>query len=104
MSDHRKPSNKTSRPESPPRTAADSGGFSIESTTMRLKSMKLRRAEGEKQEAERLASDKADSVDMPRSDRPSGRVRHDERGGAVWDWAVPPGEFATLSTTLAIKK
>ena len=40
---------------------------------------------------------------MP-SGGPSGRVRHDERGVAVWDWAVATGEFATLSTTRALKK
>ena len=40
---------------------------------------------------------------MP-SSGPSGRVRHDERGVAVWDWAVATGEFATLSTTRAFKK
>ena len=33
--------------------------------------------------------------EMP-SGGPSGRVRHDERGVAVWDWAVASGEFATL--------
>jgi hypothetical protein len=84
---------------------SDSGGFSIESTTMRLKSMKLRRAEIEKQEAEKLAATKdAGSMSMPASDRPAGRVRHDERGMAVWDWAVATGEFATLSATHAMKK
>jgi len=41
-------------------------------------------AESEQQEADRITSDKSDSVEMPRSDRPSGRVRHDERGVAVW--------------------
>ncbi len=84
---------------------ADSGGFSIESTTMRLKSMKLRRAEIEKKEAERPANDRsARGVEMPSDDRPAGRVRHDERGMAVWDWAVATGEFATLSATHALKK
>lgn len=82
----------------------DSGGFSIESTTMRLKSMRLRRAENEKQEAERVVSDQQDSVEMPRGERPSGRVRHDERGVAVWDWAVASGEFQTLSATRALRK
>jgi hypothetical protein len=71
---------------------------------MRLKSMRLRRAESEKQEAEQITSDKSDSVEMPRGDRPSGRVRHDERGVAVWDWAVASGEFSTLSATRALKK
>jgi hypothetical protein len=71
---------------------------------MRLKSMRLRRAEVEKQEVERVTSDKRDAVEMPRSGRPSGRVRHDERGMAVWDWAVASGEFQALSATRAMKK
>lgn len=104
MSDHRKPSTKSSRPASPPRTPEDSGGFSIESTTMRLKSMRLRRAEVEKQEAAQGAGEKTDTVEAPRGDRPAGRVRHDERGVAVWDWAVASGEFQTLSATRAMKK
>jgi hypothetical protein len=105
MPQYRKPPvDRSGRPEGglPP---ADSGGFSIESTTMRLKSMKLRRAEIEKQEAERAASGKGDTARLPRADdRPAGRVRHDERGMAVWDWAVATGEFATLSATSALKK
>jgi hypothetical protein len=108
MPDHRKPpiapNAKSSRPEPAPRSSADSGGFSIESTTMRLKSMRLRRAEVEKQEAERVTEETRDSVDMPRGERPSGRVRHDERGVAVWDWAVASGEFQALSATRAMKK
>ena len=102
MADHRKSHpGKSSRPEAT--LPADSPGFSIESTTMRLKSMKLRRAEVEKHEAERLAAEKDDTSKFAR-DRPAGRVRHDERGVAVWDWAVATGEFASLSTTRALKK
>jgi len=105
MADHRKPPlAKGQRPEPAARAPADSGGFSIESTTMRLKSMRLRRAEVEKQEAERLEQDKNDPAQTSRGDRPSGRVRHDERGVAVWDWAVASGEFQTLSATRAMKK
>jgi hypothetical protein len=104
MPDHRKPSIRSSRAEPAPRAPDDSGGFSIESTTMRLKSMRVRRAEVEKQEAERAAVDPKDSVELPRGDGPSGRVRHDERGMAVWDWAVATGEFQTLSATRAMKK
>jgi hypothetical protein len=103
MPQYRKPPvDRSGRPEGglPP---ADSGGFSIESTTMRLKSAKLRRAEKEKEDADRLAAEKEDTARMP-SDRPSGRVRHDARGMAVWDWAVATGEFATLSATRALKK
>jgi hypothetical protein len=105
MADHKKQpfSNKGSRHDGAP-LPSDSGGFSIESTTMRLKSMKLRRGENERQQAENLAAGKSDQVEMPRSDRPAGRVRHDERGMAVWDWAVATGEFATLSATHALKK
>jgi hypothetical protein len=98
------PVGRGSRPESPRATAADSGGFSIESTTMRLKSMRLRRAETERQEAERTTVGKQDSVEMPRGDQPAGRVRHDERGVAVWDWAVASGEYQQLSATRALKK
>jgi hypothetical protein len=104
MSDHRKPPlSKGSRPDGA-QMPADSPGFSIESTTMRLKSVRLRRAEQEKQEAQRLGADTKDSVEMPSGNRPAGRVRHDERGVAVWDWAVATGEFATLSATHALKK
>jgi hypothetical protein len=88
---------------------SDSGGFSIESTTMRLKSLRLRRAEAVNQQVDDLVKPDLSRrpedtpVEMPRSG-PSGRVRHDERGVAVWDWAVASGEFATLSTTRALKK
>jgi hypothetical protein len=109
MPDHRKPpvdngSRKSSRTEHAP-LPSDSGAFSIESTTMRLKSLRLRRAESAEQQvsdAVKAATSK-DSMDLP-SSKPSGRVRHDERGVAVWDWAVASGEFATLSTTRALKK
>jgi hypothetical protein len=84
---------------------ADSPGFSIETTTMRLKSLKLRRADvADQQISDAIKPTKThDSKDM-QSGGPSGRVRHDERGVAVWDWAVASGEFCTLSTSLALKK
>ncbi|HEV7609775.1 MAG TPA: hypothetical protein VGO61_20740 [Steroidobacteraceae bacterium] len=88
---------------------SDSGGFSIESTTMRLKSLRLRRAEAVDSQVDDPAKPNSSrrsedvSFDVPRSG-PSGRVRHDERGVAVWDWAVASGEFAALSTTRALKK
>src|SRR3954470_15708492 len=106
MADQRKPpiQNKRGRPDGSP-LPSDSGGFSIESTTMRLKSMRLRRAEGEREQVGRSPDNQSDSVEAPRgSDRPAGRIRHDERGVAVWDWAVATGEFATLSATHALKK
>ena len=107
MVDQRKPPmSKGGRPDGGT-LPADSGGFSIESTTMRLKSMKLRRAEVERQEAERLAAqqNKGDTVRIPRKDdRPAGRVRHDERGVAVWDWAVATGEFGAELIQSALGK
>ena len=83
----------------------DSPGFSIETTTMRLKSLKLRRAEvADQQISDAIKPARSqDSMNMNR-DGPAGRVRHDERGVAVWDWAVASGEFCTLSTSLALKK
>lgn len=104
MPDHRKPPvEKRSRPDGAP-MPEESGGFSIETTTMRLKSLRLRRTTGTDLDSKPDPAPKADSMEMPRSDRPSGRVRHDERGMAVWDWAVATGEFATLSATRAMKK
>jgi|SRR5882672_4657649 len=106
MPQYRKPPlHKGRRADSAP-PPADSAGFSIESTTLRLKSLRLRRAESERQEAEALTKPDSsrDSFDMPDSGRPSGRVRHDERGVAVWDWAVASGEFASLSQTAALRK
>jgi hypothetical protein len=84
---------------------ADAGGFSIETTTMRLKSLRLRRAEVANQKiTDAVQPASAASLDMPPHSGPSGRVRHDERGIAVWDWAVASGELATMSTTRALKK
>jgi hypothetical protein len=83
---------------------ADSPGFSIETTTMRLKSLKLRRAEvADKQISDAIKPARSQDS-MNNRDGPSGRVRHDERGVAVWDWGVATDEFCTLSTSLALKK
>jgi hypothetical protein len=103
MPDRRKPPVETSsRPDGAP-LPSDSGGFSIETTTMRLKSLSLRRSDSNTPEHEQKSS-RPDPAKTPGEERPSGRVRHDERGMAVWDWAVATGEFATLSTTRALKK
>ena len=72
---------------------------------MRLKSLKLRRAEvADRQISDAIRPAKSAGFDEHAGDGPAGRVRHDERGVAVWDWAVASGEFATLSTTRALKK
>lgn len=110
MAEHRKPPHEKvrGRPDGATlHSPSDSGGFSLESTTVRLKSMRLRRAESEKREAASLAAKHSPNASRPDSGShagPSGRVRHDDRGAAVWDWKVATGEFATLSTTLALKK
>jgi hypothetical protein len=83
---------------------ADSPGFSIETTTMRLKSLKLRRAEvADKQISDAIKPARSQDS-MNNRDGPAGRVRHDERGVAVWDWGVATDEFCTLSTSIALKK
>src|SRR5690349_69534 len=110
--DRKPPALDSSRPDAtlPPTNVPE---FSIESTTMRLKSMRLRRAEKEEREARELAEkmgrkgddkSRTRAEDASQDSRPAGRVRHDERGVAVWDWAVATGEFSTLSTTRALKK
>jgi hypothetical protein len=86
---------------------ADTLNFSIESTTLRLKSLKQRRAEEADRELDaKLRTTSRDSLDMPtpRDRGPAGRVRHDERGMAVWDMAVASGEFAKLSATNVMRK
>jgi hypothetical protein len=128
MPDHRKPPHEQSSSRhdgAPMPSPSDSGGFSIESTTVRLKSMRLQRAEKEQREYEQLADSSASasasistststsiSKPEPRSmwpasrpaERPAGRVKHDDRGVAVWDFAIATGEFAALSQTAAIKR
>lgn len=86
---------------------ADTLNFSIESTTLRLKSLKQRRAEEADRELDaKLRGSSRDSLDMPASRErgPVGRIRHDERGMAVWDMAVASGEFAKLSATNVMRK
>ncbi len=105
MPEYRKPTTQKSHRAEPSAVDSDSIPFSIETTTMRLKSLKLRRAESADQPpAPRPGDTPTDSIDLPGSLPPTGRVRHDERGMAVWDWAVATGEFATLSATNVMRK
>jgi hypothetical protein len=106
MPDYRKPPvQKGGRAEGAP-PPVDSIDYSLESTTVRLKSIRLRRREQElseqhRQEADRKTDDAKRAVGTI---QPSGRVRHDERGMAVWDLAIATGEFSMLSATSALKK
>ncbi len=118
MPDHRKPPHEqvSSRHDGAPMPSpSDSGGFSIESTTVRLKSMRLQRAEKEEREYEHLSGSSAGArASKPEAksmwptsrpaERPAGRVKHDDRGVAVWDFAIATGEFAALSQTAALKR
>jgi len=53
---------------------------------------------------------KGDGRDAPRkrdsgvSSNVSGRVKFDERGNAVWEWAVSTGKFGTEVSTSRLKK
>lgn len=40
----------------------------------------------------------------PRDSTPSGRVRHDERGNAVWDWLKDTARNAIDSTSRLLRK
>ena len=40
----------------------------------------------------------------PREEKPSGRVRHDDRGNAVWDWLKDTGRNAIESTSRLLRK
>jgi hypothetical protein len=41
---------------------------------------------------------------MSGTTEPSGRVRHDDRGNAVWDWALDSGVFDALSSSALIRR
>jgi hypothetical protein len=107
MPDHRKPPMTPASRKEPARPTDDSLDFSIETTTMRLKSLRLRRAEAADREIDavlRANEPPPPALQRPLATGPVGRVRHDERGMAVWDWAVATGEHAALSATNVMRK
>ena len=40
---------------------------------------------------------------MSRTTESGGRVRHDDRGNAVWDWSLDTGVFEALSSSALIR-
>jgi hypothetical protein len=40
---------------------------------------------------------------MSRTTESGGRVRHDDRGNAVWDWSLDTGVFDALSSSALIR-
>lgn len=104
MPDYRKPQVPPAGRDSPP--VGEEFSFSIETTTMRLKSLKLRRAAAADQalEAQLREQDRGGGPAAPEAAGPAGRVRHDERGMAVWDWAAASGETAALSATNVMRR
>jgi hypothetical protein len=40
----------------------------------------------------------------PAQERLSGRVKHDDRGNAIWEWAVTTGKFTTETSTQRLKR
>ena len=105
MPDYRKPASQPPARDNPP--PSDDLGFSIETTTMRLKSLKLRRSEAADKALDNHLREKSPPTREAPAERerlPAGRVRHDERGMAVWDWAAASGETAALSATNIMRK
>jgi hypothetical protein len=59
----------------------------------------------EKEEFEvRQSNLKFPAAIMSRTTESSGRVRHDDRGTAVWDWALDTGVFDALSSSGLIRR
>ncbi len=40
----------------------------------------------------------------PAPERASGRVKHDDRGNAIWEWADSTGKFSSEASTQRLKK
>lgn len=42
--------------------------------------------------------------DVPIAQNVSGRVKHDDRGNAIWEWAVATGKFGAETSAQTLKK
>ena len=47
---------------------------------------------------------KLSAVRLSRATETNGRVRHDDRGNAVWDWAEDSGVFKELSASAVMRR
>ena len=47
---------------------------------------------------------KLNATAVSRTNESAGRVRHDDRGAAVWDWAMETGVFDTLSSSALMRR
>ena len=52
----------------------------------------------------RPSNQKLSPAIIGRTSESSGRVRHDERGTAVWDWALDTGTFDALSSSGLLRR
>jgi hypothetical protein len=49
-------------------------------------------------------TDGTSTSSKPATDKVSGRVKHDDRGNAIWEWAVSTGAIAVDSVTQRLKR
>lgn len=55
-------------------------------------------------ETQATAAGVAKKPSAPKPSGPSGRVRHDDRGNAIWEWAVTTGKFTAETSTQRLKR
>jgi len=64
-----------------------------------------RRALHQQKEFEvRQSNLKSSAASSSRTTESGGRVRHDDRGAAVWDWALGTGEFNAMSSSALLRR
>jgi hypothetical protein len=57
-----------------------------------------------KAEARNAGAAPASKRDALRTDNVAGRVRHDDRGNAIWEWAIATGKFGVETSAQGLKK
>jgi hypothetical protein len=63
-----------------------------------------RAADGSREASSKAGTPRPPQPANPRETVPSGRVRHDDRGNAVWDWIKDTGRHALESTSRLLRK